>query len=147
MKNYSILFALLCFMLIGCNSSPKAIAYGSDGCHFCSMTIVDKQHAAQFMTKKGRTYSFDATECMLNHLKDIDMATIAQYSVNDYDEPGALIDATKATYLISKNIPSPMGEYLSAFGNLEAANKTKEENGGELFTWDQLQTKFNVAQH
>ena len=142
MRKYSCFAAVFVFLLLGCKTSPKAVAYGSDGCHFCSMTIVDQQHAAQFMTKKGRTYSFDASECMLNHLKEIDPATVAIFLVNDYSTPGEIIDATKATYLISKNIPSPMGEYLSAFGNLEAAEYAKRENGGELLNWGKLLERF-----
>lgn len=129
-------------ILTSCKSTPKEIAYGSDGCHFCSMTIVDKQHAAQFMTQKGRSYVFDASECMLNHLKKIDPSTVAIFLVNDYNAPGETIDATKATYLVSKNIPSPMGEYLSAFASVEAAKKAQAENKGELFKWEELKTRF-----
>lgn len=142
MKKYLALLLISLLILSACNNTPKPIAYGSDGCHFCSMTIVDKQHAAQFMTKKGRSYAFDASECMLNHLKEIDKATVATFLVNDYNTPGETIDATKATYLISKNIPSPMGAYLSAFANKEAAQYAQEKNGGELLTWEELQNRF-----
>ena len=54
LKHYSI-FALLIF-LIGCTVSPKPIDYGNDGCHFCKMTIVDKVHAAEIVTKKGKVF-------------------------------------------------------------------------------------------
>lgn len=143
MKNYFILISVFCLLLTSCNSTPKEIGYGSDGCHFCSMTIVDKQHAAQFMTQKGRSYVFDASECMLNHLKEIDPSTVAVYLVNDYNAPGKTIDATKATYLISKNIPSPMGEYLTAFASEKAAQKAQVANKGELFNWTELKARFN----
>ena len=142
MKKYMIFLSVFLLMLLGCTNAPKPIAYGADGCHFCSMTIVDKQHAAQFMTKKGRTYSFDASECMLNYLKEIDRTTVAIFLVNDYNTPGETIDATKATYLISKNLPSPMGEYLTAFGNLETAEYAQRENGGELLNWEKIQARF-----
>lgn len=141
-KHVIILMAFL--LMLGCVTTPKPIVYGSDGCHFCSMTVVDKQHAAQIMTKKGRTYSFDASECMLNHLKEIDQTTIAIFLVNDYNELGVTIDATKATYLISKNIPSPMGEYLTAFASMDAAKYAQEENQGELLTWAELQSRFKL---
>ncbi len=141
MKNF--VFVLIAFVVLGCNNTPKPIAYGTDGCHFCSMTIVDKQHAAQFMTKKGRSYAFDASECMLNHIKEIDASTIAQLLVNDYNAPGETIDATKATYLISENIPSPMGEFLTAFATAEEAKYAQEGNQGELFTWNELVQRFN----
>ena len=117
MKDYWIILMVI-IGIYGCTSTPKPIQYGADGCHYCSMTIVDNQHAAQFMTAKGKTYSFDATECMLNYLKEIDPSDVAFALVNDYNAPGEFIDATEATYLISENIPSPMGEYLTAFSGV-----------------------------
>lgn len=142
MNKYSVVLSVFLFTLIGCTSTPKPIAYGSDGCHFCSMTIVDKQHAAQFMTKKGRSYTFDATECMINHLKEIDPSTIGLYLVNDYNAPGETVDATEATYLISENIPSPMGEFLTAFATHEDAQKAQTRNQGTLYTWNELLERF-----
>ena len=131
-------------LLMGCSIGPEPIAYGSDGCHFCSMTIVDRQHAAQIVTKKGKVFKFDAAECMVNHLKDIDVASVKLFLVNDYQAPGELIDAKKATFLISKDIPSPMGEYLSAFHSRNNAENIEAENDGKLYAWDELLTKFKV---
>ena len=111
LKHYLIIALLL--MLVSCNVSPQAIDYGSDGCHFCKMTIVDKVHAAEIVTKKGKVYKFDATECMINFMNDFDASEIELYLSNNYTEPEQLIDAKRATFLISKNIPSPMGAYLS----------------------------------
>lgn len=142
MKTYSILLIIFCTLLSGCNSSPKPVSYGADSCHFCKMTIVDKQHAAQFMTKKGRSYAFDAAECMLNHLNEIDRNTVALFLINDYNSPGEFIDATTASYLISQNIPSPMGEYLTAFNDQGAAEKAQAANEGEVFSWEEIQNKF-----
>ena len=136
LKHYFI-FALLLFF-IGCNVSPKPIVYGSDGCHFCKMTIVDKVHAAEIVTKKGKIYKFDASECMVHFMEDFDTSQIELYLVNNYTEPEILIDATKATFLISKNIPSPMGAFLSAFKNKADAEKFQSEKGGELYTWETL---------
>lgn len=142
MKQFTILlFAVLC-VAIGCSVGPNPIDYGHVGCHYCSMTIVDKQHAAQLVTEKGKVYNFDAIECMMNHLKDENEATIALFLVNDFDQPGELVDATMATYLISENIPSPMGEYLSAFAQEGAAVKTMEKQDGELFTWTAMKKRF-----
>jgi len=142
MKKLTPFLVFLLLMSLGCNNTPKPITYGSDGCHFCSMTIVDKQHAAQFMTKKGRSYTFDASECMLNHMQEIDVTTIEVFLVSDYNAPGEMIDATKATYLISENIPSPMGEFLTAFSTKDDAESAQKGNGGELFTWEELQKRF-----
>jgi copper chaperone NosL len=136
LKHYSIIALLLLFF--SCNVSPQAIDYGNDGCHFCKMTIVDKVHAAEIVTKKGKVYTFDATECMVNFLNEFDKANVALYLSNDYLKPESLIDATQATFLISKNIPSPMGAFLSAFKTQDAARNIQKEKGGELYTWDEL---------
>ena len=131
-------------LVMGCSIGPEPIAYGSDGCHFCSMTIVDRQHAAQIVTEKGKAFKFDAVECMVNHLKDIDISSVKLFFVNDYQAPGELIDAKKATFLISKDIPSPMGEYLSAFQSRNNAENIEVENNGKLYSWEALLTKFKV---
>ncbi|PWL37358.1 hypothetical protein DKG77_16445 [Flagellimonas aquimarina] len=145
MKKYFIIFGVVLALLASsCNIGPKPINYGNDGCHFCSMTIVDRQHAAQFVTEKGKVFKFDAAECMMNHLNEIDKTTVSLFLVNDYNTPGELVDATKATYLISKNIPSPMGEYLTAFDRKETAIKAQVDNGGELYTWEELIDKFKM---
>ena len=140
LKHYSI-FALL-LLLASCNASPKAIDYGNDGCHFCKMTIVDKVHAAEIVTQKGKIYKFDASECMINFLKEFDTSQIKWYLSNNYTEPETLIDATQATFLISKNIPSPMGAFLSAFKDKKDAEKFQAEKGGELYTWGTLLAHF-----
>ena len=142
MKSCKILILMGLLVISACKGEPKPIAYGGEGCQFCSMTIVDKQHAAQFMTKKGRSYSFDAVECMLNYLKDVDPESVALYRVNDYNNPGVFIDATEATYLISKNIPSPMGAFLTAFANEEEASSAQSGNTGTIYSWPELRDKF-----
>jgi len=141
LKHYLIIALLL--MLVSCNVSPQAIDYGSDGCHFCKMTIVDKVHAAEIVTKKGKVYKFDATECMINFMNDFDASEIELYLSNNYTEPEQLIDAKRATFLISKNIPSPMGAYLSAFKSKADAQKMQSEKGGDLYSWEELLVHFN----
>lgn len=141
LKQYAIIVLLM--MLCSCNVSPQAIDYGNDGCHFCKMTIVDKVHAAEVVTKKGKVYKFDATECMINFMAEFDASEIELYLSNNYTAPETLIDATKSTFLISENIPSPMGAFLSAFKNQEDAKKTQADKGGELYSWDQLLVHLN----
>ena len=140
LKHYLTLALLLLFL--SCNVSPKPIDYGNDGCHFCKMTIVDKVHAAEIVTKKGKVYKFDATECMVNFNDEFDTSEIEHYLSNNYTEPEVLIDATHATFLISKNVPSPMGAFLSAFKNKADAENIQTEKGGDLYTWDQLLVKL-----
>jgi copper chaperone NosL len=126
------------WLFYSCNISPKAINYGADGCHYCKMTIVDKVHAAEIVTKKGKIYTFDATECMVNFQKEFNTSEIKLFLSNNYNEPESLIDATKATFLISKNIPSPMGAYLSAFKTKNEALTVQSEKGGTMYSWQEL---------
>lgn len=136
LKHYLIVALLLLFF--SCNVSPQAIDYGNDGCYFCSMTIVDKIHAAEIVTNKGKVYKFDATECMINFMDEFDTSEIELYLSNNYTEPETLIDATQATFIISENIPSPMGAFLSAFKNKVEAEKVQTEKGGNLYSWNEL---------
>ena len=136
LKHFAIIALLV--LLCSCNASPQAINYGADGCQFCKMTIVDKVHAAEIVTKKGKVYKFDATECMINFLKGFDVTEIKLYLTNHYTEPETLIDANQATFLISENIPSPMGAYLTAFKNKKVAEEIQAKQGGALYTWSEL---------
>ncbi len=142
MKPSISIFLVLLGCMYGCSIGPKPIDYGHVGCHYCSMTIVDKQHAAQMVTKKGKVYNFDAVECMMNQLKEFDENEVALFLANDFDRPGELTDATNATYLISENIPSPMGAFLSAFSEEQAAKNTLDANGGELLNWNELKKQY-----
>ncbi len=133
---------IIIFTLSSCSTEPVPIEYGKDACHFCKMNIVDKQHAAEIVTQKGKPFKYDAVECMMREIKVIKESEIAIYLITDYTSPGKLVDATKATYLISENIPSPMGANLSGFENKEDAERTFEEKGGTLYSWEELKELF-----
>ncbi len=144
MKKHHPIFLIMLLFLASCAIEPQPIDYGKDACHYCKMNIVDSQHAAQFVTEKGKCYKFDAIECMLNQMKDFDEAPIALFLVSDYAKPGVLTDATNATYLISDAIPSPMGGFLTAFETQEKAVLTQEEANGLLLGWDKLKAKYGL---
>jgi len=131
------------FLLMSCKVEPKKIEYGKDHCYHCDMTVVDKTHAAQYVTKKGRTYMFDAVECLVLKLNDENNEDkLAFILVANYTNPGELIDAKTATYLISEKIKSPMGANLSAFKSLETAKKAQSMYSGKLYTWNELKAKL-----
>ena len=139
MKKLNQIFIFVLFsMLLGCNVSPEAITYGKEACSFCKMTIVDKVHAAEIVTTKGKVYKFDSAECMIHFLDDFERSTIQLYLTNYYSEPETLINAAKATFLISERIPSPMGANLTAFKNELEAQNVQKEKGGKLYSWEEL---------
>ena len=133
----------LFILVISCKIAPKKIAYGSDHCQFCDMTVVDKTHAAEYVTKKGKPYVFDAIECMINYQQKNDIKEeLAFILVANYNHPGKLINANEATYLISDKIKSPMGANLSAFASKKEAQIVQKKFGGKLYTWIDLKAKF-----
>ena len=133
-------YILLPFLLAmsACQPSPKPIGYGSDMCHFCKMTIVDAQHGAEAVTAKGKVFMFDAIECLANYVEQEQGTAFAYLLVNDYHAPKELINATESHYLISQNLPSPMGAFLTAFRDKAAAYEMQKAKGGEVFEWDGL---------
>ena len=133
-------------LLYGCEVKPQEIHYGADGCSFCKMTIVDTQHAAQIVTTKGKSFKYDAIECMLNHMKGWDQAPIKYHLVTDYSQPKHLVDATKAQYLISQAIPSPMGAFLTAFRDEQNREDVRLKEGGEAHAWESILKKFNLKE-
>jgi len=136
-KLYFIFFSI-CFILMGCYVEQKPINYGQDACFYCKMNIVDKQHAAEIVTKKGKVFKYDAIECLLNDKPNNSAEKTALFLVMDFNNPNVFLDANNATFLISKNIPSPMNGYLSAFNTNEEALKKQEEKEGELFSWEEI---------
>lgn len=139
----TLLFLAIATIFTACSVEPVPIEYGQDACNFCKMNIVDRQHAAEIVTTKGKAFKYDAIECMMQDLKNWPEADIAFYLMTDYDTPGKLIDATKGNYLISEGIPSPMGANLTGFESLEKATQVHAEKGGELLNWMELKAKIN----
>lgn len=135
---------VLSTVMFSCTVEPEPINYGADQCDFCKMGVVDKSHSAQYVTQKGKQFKFDAIECLVRELGDpsIKQEDLAHVLVADYSNPGSMIEASSATYIICKKIKSPMGAYLSAFSEKEKAQQTIDELGGDLYNWVELQKKF-----
>jgi copper chaperone NosL len=136
MKN-GILPALMALAL-ACSPEAPLIEYGFDMCHYCKMSIVDKQHAAMAVTQKGKAYKFDAIECLIPFLEQQQDAAFAHVLVNDYDRPGTMIPAEKSHFLVSRAIPSPMGAFLSAFSSEKQVGAIQQEKGGEVYRWEEI---------
>ncbi|VAW28056.1 hypothetical protein MNBD_BACTEROID06-178 [hydrothermal vent metagenome] len=143
MKLISALLVASIAALSSCSIESEEINYGKDACHFCKMTIVDKQHASEVVTTKGKVFKYDAIECMINDLKQKPNLEVGLLFINDYAAPGTLINANTATYLISKQIKSPMGAFLSGFNSKDEATKTQEASGGSIYTWAEVQDQIN----
>lgn len=138
-----ILF-LMAVILVGCNVQPESIQYGKETCRYCQMNIVDARYGAQLVTTKGKTYKFDAVECMINFkmessLKDSDYAHVV---INSFDKMGDLVPAETSVFLRSSELPSPMGMYITPFVSLATAEEQQSIHGGEILNWHQLNSNF-----
>jgi len=145
-NHFSIILVVF-FLTAACSVKPEPINYGTDACSYCSMTIVDKTHASQVVTNKGKQYKYDAIECMTNDIleknNEDDLAVI---QVANYSKPGEMIKKSEAYFFISKSIKSPMGANLTAVGTEEAAEKIIGEQGGTRISWEELKEKFTAQQ-
>ena len=125
-----------------CATRPAALAFGTDACEQCSMTISDQRHGAVFVTQKGRSYKFDSVECMIASLAPggkFAGIEVRSFHVVDYGHPGVVVDAARAVYLISPAVPSPMGANVSAFEERAHADSVQMDKGGAVLNWDGIQ--------
>lgn len=130
------------FLMQSCSTDPVPIEYGKDQCVFCNMNIVDKAHAAQHVSEKGKQFKYDAVECLIRYVVRNDIMDAKHILVADYSNPGDMIDANNAFYIISDNIKSPMGANLSAVSSETVAEQIVKEKGGKIFDWPSIKIEI-----
>jgi copper chaperone NosL len=134
----TLLFSITTIFL-ACSVQPKEIDYGKESCHYCDMTIMNDRYASELVTVKGKVFKFDAIECMIRYTNTMADQQYSFELIADYSSRGSLVNARASTFLVSENLPSPMGAFLSGFSSLEKARSMAAEYGGELYDWDQIQ--------
>jgi len=138
MKKVSEAKILVCFLTLlicACNTSgPEPINFGKDQCHYCKMTIADPNYGAELITDKGRIFKYDATECMINHIKDESPAYQDIFAIA-YNDPKQLYKVDSLYFIISPDFRSPMGANLAAFSKKKEIESKYE---GQLLNWEQL---------
>ena len=114
----------------------------------CEMTIMDKRYGTEIVTAKGKVYKFDSVECMVEFLKGdkIKNEDVKLMLVTPFNHPEQLTDARTSQVLHCKNLPSPMGKYLTVFKDEAEATPFREQFGGALYSWDDLLEEFNKLQ-
>ena len=102
------------------------------------MNVMDRQFGAAIITTKGRQYTFDAVECMVHFVTSGAGAEndVATYFVADHAHSGVLIDATKASYLHTEDLRSPMGGNCAAFATTADRDAAAITHNGELLDWE-----------
>ncbi len=136
MKN--LVYLLIAILLLSCSTEPKPIAYGTDVCDFCEMTIVSKSYSAQAVSEKGKQFKYDAIECMVNDLHKHSTAMAIQ-QVADFSHPGSMLEVEEAIFIINDSISSPMGANLAAV-NRESSIASPQS--ADTYFWNDLIAHF-----
>lgn len=139
-----IITLLLVFCFIACTVEPEPLTYGTDACHTCKMTLVDKKFGAEIVTKKGKIYKFDDVNCMINfHNSESEPEDNMAYRlVVDYAHPGKLMDAQQAFYIKSNVVRSPMASHVASFETKPDAQLKDNQWHGIWLSWGELVTQF-----
>jgi len=142
MKRLTVICLLV--LLLACSSDPEPLVYGTDACHTCKMTLMDKKFGAEIVTQKGRVYKFDDVNCMLSfyNAPENDPEQFKHRLVVDFLQPGKLIPAGDAFFLKSSEIKSPMASQVAAFESEDSMKKMKQEWNGIYMVWGELVTQF-----
>jgi copper chaperone NosL len=125
--------ALLPLAFAGEDRSRKA-------CDYCRMIISDKQYGGKLRTAKGKTYIFDASECLaaftIKQMAKPD--TVATMSSVNFDNPASFVNVNRAIYLQTKALMSPMSLNLLAFATAADAEAARKKHPGEILRWNQV---------
>ena len=136
--------AAVILLLSSCNPQSRPIEYGTDNCVYCDMTIMDHRYGTEIVTDKGKVYTFDSIECLVDFLdKKLPEGEGAHLILlTPFTKPIQLVNADESYVLFSLGLPSPMGMYLTAFDDVQSAETAKAQYGGRVFTWEELLNEF-----
>jgi len=140
-----LLAATLALAASSCSVGQPEINYGADECAHCRMNVVDAKFGAALQTVKGRSYVFDAPECLVpfvGHNGRLVEEEVKGWYVSDFARPGTLIDATTAFYLHSPKLNSPMRGNVAAFASAAERQEAKTHFPGDDLDWQAVKQLF-----
>ncbi len=139
-KTKAIAVVLILSSLASCNTGPEPIKTGTDNCYSCKMTISDNRFGGEIVTKKGRIYKFDDSECILSFIKAkaIEPGEIKDVYFVNFCEKHSLLNVNDCHFLRSKDIRGPMGGDIAAFDNSDSLAKAKQYYKGAVARWNEI---------
>lgn len=145
----ALLLSLAAVALTACGeeadaSKPPDLKLGKDTCHRCGMMISEERHAAALVDKKGDAQLFDDTGEMLMTAQE-EGVNDRHVWVHDFDSGSTWIDGTKAFYVASKNVMTPMGTGVVAFAERRKAEVLATAQAGTTMDWNEMLTKWKGA--
>jgi copper chaperone NosL len=147
MKRLAPALALLALLLAACSRGPDVVHWGVEECSHCQMMITDERFAGQVVDRRGKTYKFDALECMADWVNRGVVAAADFHSVWVSDGPEGWTRVEDAAFLHSDEVRSPMGGGYIAFADAGAAERMQAEVGGRLMTWEEVLARVAASGH
>ncbi|GIV45954.1 MAG: hypothetical protein KatS3mg036_0772 [Ignavibacterium sp.] len=136
---FRLLTLVILFGLLACSPKPEPIDYGNDICEFCKMNITDNKYAAEIVTHKNKIYKFDSIECLFQFKKSfIKEEEIHSEWVNDFSQPGELINLKNAFFLKSDVYRSPMGMNVLSVASKDKLNEIINKDGGQEMNYNEV---------
>ena len=140
MHRLTILTAFLWAVLLGCGPHGRGttlkISYGRDVCSECRMIISDPQFTAVFSDANGEIFKFDDIGCMKLY-EERNRPEVKVMWVRDYASQKWL-DGSKAFFVFSKSLVTPMGHGIAAFGSKDGALNFLKEREGRIVPWEEM---------
>ena len=145
-KSYLIYFIIVTTIFVSCSKEPVPIRFNEDQCAYCQMIISDQRYGTELITTKGKIYKYDSIECLAAYIIEEKKGSNDLQSIwtIDFKYPEKFIDATKAWYLHSDLLKSPMGLNLSSFTEKNAAENVNNVFHGELIRWDEVKSIVKI---
>lgn len=121
-------------------SGPRALAYGVESCAHCHMTLADPRFGAELRSVTGRVIPFDDVGCLGMFLvtNGIPPAQVRSAWVSEFVPPHRLLEASRAVFLRSESLHTPMDYGIVALEPGPRADSLRAALGGELLSWDQV---------
>jgi copper chaperone NosL len=135
------------FVLAACAAAPEPVHWGVEACAHCQMVISDERFAGQVVDRRGKTYKFDAIECMAGFLNEGAVSGDDVHSVWVADGPDGWVEAGTATFVHSPSVRTPMGGGFTAHVTPSAAAAYAAEVDGELLTWSAVVERARHTPH
>jgi copper chaperone NosL len=128
-------FAPLLAIVVGCNSGPRPLVAGQDGCDYCRMMISDTRFGGELVTRTGRVHTFDSIECLASYVTTAgDTAGMRGIWVADFASK-RLVPAATAHYVLGGKLHSPMGRDMASFAPTASADALRQTYQGEVISW------------
>ena len=134
--------ASLPFFLAACGgeeasgNEPPSIKLGRDSCKRCGMIISEERFASGIVDQDGKATVFDDAGEMVATVQEegLDGRRVWVHGYPSLE----WMDARDAWYVVTMELPTPMGSGVFPFDTESGASEFAAENAGTVYSWDTL---------